>query len=152
MISTHQYINIHELLKITILISLLRRRNLEFRGKFPVRIKIVTGSEPTEQVPHFTYLRCDVTYYTSKDIKVNLNKFRHICRTLTRALKNKPRNETQITFYKVMAVHFWMYRLKSWVLNQKEYCSLRGAEVVYLRSVKGCTRSDCLPSEDIGQN
>ena len=44
-----------------------------------------------------------------------------------------------------------MYRSESCVINQKENTSLTAAEMVYLRSVKGCTRRDCSPSENTGQ-
>jgi hypothetical protein len=36
-------------------------------------------------------------------------------------------------------------------MNQKENSSIKSAEMVYLRSVKGCTRPDCFPSENTGQ-
>jgi hypothetical protein len=36
------------------------------------------------------------------------------------------------------------------ILNQKDYSSLTAAEMVYLRSVKGCTILDCFHNEDIG--
>jgi hypothetical protein len=36
------------------------------------------------------------------------------------------------------------------ILNQKDYSSLTAAEMVYLRSVKGCTRLDCFHNEDNG--
>jgi hypothetical protein len=37
------------------------------------------------------------------------------------------------------------------ILNQKDFTSVTAAEMVYLRSVKGCTRLDCFHNEDIGQ-
>jgi len=41
--------------------------------------------------------------------------------------------------------------VKQKILNQKDYSSLTAAEIVYLRSVKGCTSLDCFHNEDIEQ-
>jgi hypothetical protein len=54
---------------------------------------------------------------------MKLNKFSHIRGTLTRTLKNKTREETQIKFDKVMAVPM--------VLNQKEYSSFMQKWFIY---------------------
>jgi hypothetical protein len=64
-------------------------------------------------------------------------------------LKNKTRKETQIKFYRVMAVP--THGGEAWVLNQKDDSSLTAAVMVYLRSVESCTRLDCFCNEGIKQ-
>jgi hypothetical protein len=44
-----------------------------------------------------------------------------------------------------------MYSSECWVMNQKQNTLLTAAEMVYLRSVKGCTRRGCSPSKNIAQ-
>jgi hypothetical protein len=44
-----------------------------------------------------------------------------------------------------------MYSSEWWVMNQKQNTLLTAAEMVYLRSAKGCTRRGCSPSENIAQ-
>jgi hypothetical protein len=67
----------------------------------------------------FPYLGCDITYDTSTDITMQLNKLRHI----NKNPENKTREETQTEYDKVMAVPF--------VLNQKEYSSLTQKWFIY---------------------
>jgi hypothetical protein len=124
---------------------------MAFRGKFPIRTKILTDNGPTEQLSYFTYLGCDVTYDTNRNIAVKLKKFRHICGTLKGTLKNRTRKETQIKFYRVMAVPPCLYSGETWILNQKDDSSLTAADFAYLNSVRGCTRLDCFHNEDIRQ-
>ena len=62
-------------------ISANKMKTVVFRVKFPVRTKIVIDNEPIEQVSHFTYLGCVVTWNTNKYITMKLSKFRHVCGT-----------------------------------------------------------------------
>jgi hypothetical protein len=77
-----------------------KTKAVAFSRKFPLRTKIVTENELTEQVSHFIYLGCDVT---NKDITMKLNEFRQISSTSKRIAK-KTRKETQIKYCRVMAV------------------------------------------------
>lgn len=61
------------------------------------------------------------------------------------------RKEAQMKFYKVISVPTLLYGIETWVRSQEDYTSRTGAEVVYLRSLKGCTRLDCFHSEGIRQ-
>jgi hypothetical protein len=80
--------------------------------------------------------------------------------------------EIKTRFCKVMAVPTLLYGSETWVLKQKDYSSLTlkqkdyssltlkqkdyswltAAEMVYLRSFKGCTRLECFRNEDIRQD
>jgi len=64
--------------------------------------------------------------------------------------KRKQRRNTN-QFYKMMTVPTLLNGTETKILNQKDYSLLTAEEMVYLRSVKGCTRLDCFHSEDTGQ-
>jgi hypothetical protein len=71
---------------------------MAFKGKFPVRSKINIDNCPLEQVRHFNYLGCDVTYDQDEDVNNKLHKFQNICGTIRRNLKkeNKKGYTTEI--------------------------------------------------------
>jgi hypothetical protein len=48
---------------------------MAFKGKFPIRTKIVIDNNILEQVSHFNYLGNEITYMQEKDIHNKLNKF-----------------------------------------------------------------------------
>lgn len=58
-----------------------------FHGKEPVRAKIIINSKPIEQVLHFNYLGCDISYNYDNDIDRKLNKYQSMCGTIRRTFK-----------------------------------------------------------------
>lgn len=48
-------------------ISQSNTKVMAFRGKFPVRTKIVVGGRILEQVSHFPFLGCDISYEPNDD-------------------------------------------------------------------------------------
>ncbi|XP_039281346.1 uncharacterized protein LOC120350716 [Nilaparvata lugens] len=122
---------------------------MAFKGKWPVRTKIVVGDLILEQVSAFTYLGCTLTYEKDEDIFNKLKKIQYICGTIHRTLKNKVKRVTKLKFYKTMAIPVLMYESESWVVGRKEISRIQAAEMRFLRSVKGCTRLDLLRNEDI---
>jgi len=75
-------------------------------------------------------------------------QFRHMW-NIKRTLKNKTRKETQINFYKVIAVPTYYH--ETWVLNQEDCSSLTATEMVHLRSVKGRT-IQLIATVTVGEN
>jgi hypothetical protein len=65
----------------TLMISTQKTKIMTFKGKFPVRSKINIDNCPLEQVKHFNYLGCDVTYDQDEDVNNKLHKFKNICAT-----------------------------------------------------------------------
>lgn len=76
-------------------ISIPKTKTMAFKGKYPVRIKILIDGQTIEQVEHYKYLGCDVSYDKDKDITNKLCRFQRICGTIKRQLKNKTRKETK---------------------------------------------------------
>ena len=70
-----------------------------------------------EQVSHFQYLGCDITFEEEQDINKKINTYQHICGTIRRTIKGKTRRETQMKFYKVMALPTVLYGAESWTLR-----------------------------------
>ncbi|KAJ4432143.1 hypothetical protein ANN_20759, partial [Periplaneta americana] len=84
-----------------------------------------------------------------RDIDNKISKFRWICGTINRTLKNKTRKETKLKFYKTMAVPVLTYGSESWIIKERDKSKLQAAEMRFLRRVKGCTRRDLIRNEDI---
>jgi hypothetical protein len=72
-----------------------------------------------------------------------------MCGTIKRTVKNKTRTETQIRFYKVMAVSAGLYGSENWVLTEKDKNRIQTVEMRFLRSAMGVTRQDRLTNEAI---
>jgi hypothetical protein len=51
---------------------------MAFEGKHPRRFKIVIDNNVIEQVSHFNYLGCDVSYKYDADLQIKLNKFQYM--------------------------------------------------------------------------
>ena len=52
---------------------------MAFKGKEPIRTKIVIENEVIEQVSHFNYLGYDHTYEYENEVQQKLHKFQYIC-------------------------------------------------------------------------
>jgi hypothetical protein len=65
-----------------------------------------------------------------------LHKFQNIFGTIRRNLKKKTRKDTQLEFYKTMAVSVLMYGREAWTINKKDISRIQSAEMKFLRSVK----------------
>lgn len=52
---------------------------MAFRGKYPIRAKIIIYNEPVEQISNFKYPGNDISYDTNVDIQIKLAKFHSIC-------------------------------------------------------------------------
>jgi hypothetical protein len=69
--------------------------------------------------------------------------------TIEQTVKNKTRTETQIKFYKVMAVSDGLYGSKNWVLAEEDKNRIQAAEMRFLRSTMGVTGQDRLTNEAV---
>jgi hypothetical protein len=90
-------------------ISLTKTKTMAFHGKQSVGTKTVIDNYTLEQVTHFKYLGCDVSYQYDNDVDVKLKKIQNICGTIRSSLHGKTRKDTQLKFYKVMATPTLLY-------------------------------------------
>jgi hypothetical protein len=78
-----------------------------------------------------------------------LSKFQNICGVIARTLKNKTRKETNLKFYKIMAVPVLLYGSETWTLRKRDWNRIQVAEMKYLKAAKGCTSLDQIRNEDV---
>ena len=75
-----------------------------------------------------------------------INRFQRICGTIRKYLK-KSRIDTQMKFYKAVARPTLLYGSEIWLITKWDLTRLEGAEMRFLRSVKGYTRLDKIRNE-----
>lgn len=130
-------------------ISTQKTKTMAFVGADTIRSKIVINDEVIEQIRHFKYLGCDLTYDFSIDVEQKLNKFSRVCGTISRHLKHKTRKDTQLKFYKTIAVPTLTYGSEIWTTTRKQESRIQAQEMKFLRRVKGCTKRDRFRNTDI---
>lgn len=69
-------------------ISAAKTNVLEFRESFQVAIKVVSWNKALEQASSFSYLRYEITYAVIKDVENNINRFKYMCGTTVRNLRD----------------------------------------------------------------
>jgi hypothetical protein len=55
----------------------------------------------------------------------------------------------QIRFYKTLAVLTLLYGKENWILRKRDESRIQSDEITFLRSVKGCSRSERITNDDI---
>ena len=48
------------------------------RSVYPIRIKIRIDNQPIEQVSHFSYWDCDISYHLNNDLSNKLRTYKYI--------------------------------------------------------------------------
>jgi hypothetical protein len=114
-----------------------------------IRSKIVIKDDIIEQVRHFNYLSCDISYERDNDSDNKLAKFRNVCGTVHKYLTHGTRKDTRLKFYKTIAVPILMYGSEAWVHSKREESKIQSSEMLFPRSVKGCSRIDRIKNDDI---
>jgi hypothetical protein len=84
-----------------------------------------------EQVCNFNYLGFKVTYNYDEDLNDTLSKFQNICGVIVRTLKKKTREETNLKFYKIMAVPVLLYGSETWIPRKRDWARIQAAEMKY---------------------
>lgn len=130
-------------------ISTEKTKTMAYKGKYPVRTKIVIEGKSIEQVKYFKYLGCHISFERDIDLDKRLNKFRNICGTIHRHLKNKTRIETRIKFFNTVAVPVLMYGDEARVTSKKDNSKIQAAEMKFLRSTLGYNILDKKKSTEI---
>jgi hypothetical protein len=90
---------------------------MAMKGKTNVRTKIIMNNNTIEQVDSFNYLGYIITVSNNE---IKMNRFHQMCSTVLRILNNKTRKETQIKYYRVMAVRTLTYGSEMWTIIKKK--------------------------------
>jgi hypothetical protein len=59
------------------------------------------------------------------------------------------RKETNLKFYKIMAVPVLLCGSETWTPRKKDWNRIQAAELKYLRTIKGCTKLGHIRNEDV---
>ncbi|XP_039280957.1 uncharacterized protein LOC120350635 [Nilaparvata lugens] len=131
------------------IIALQKSKVMAFKGKWPVRSKIVLENQILEQVKCFNYLACRISFDREDDVSEKLTKFSAVCGAIRRTIGKKTRQATQMKFYRLMAVPIIAYGSEAWVSMKKTESRIQAAEMRFLRAVKGYTKLDYIRNEVI---
>lgn len=146
--------NVYKLEKVTKMfdmkISSAKTKTLAFRGKEPVRSKIVINGKIIEQVRNFKYLGVEISYDGETDIQSKLGKFLKVTGLINRTLRaNKTRRETRIKVYNTLAIPMLTYGSEVWALRKTDKRRLEAAEMRFMRQTAGVTLRDKKRSTEI---
>jgi hypothetical protein len=85
----------HDLYLITIKTSNLTTKTkvIAFKGKYPILHKIILSNSITEQVSHFNYLGCNISYEANYDVNIIINEYVGLLNTKT---TSKERHKVEI--------------------------------------------------------
>jgi hypothetical protein len=78
--------------------------------------------------------------FSDEDLNTKINTFQSMCGVISRTLKTKTRKETNLKFYKVMAIPVLLYGYETWTLKKTDRNRIQAAEIKYLRTVTGCCK------------
>lgn len=94
-----------------------KTKTMAYIWKAPaVRTKPVIDKQVLEQVSHFKYLGCDISYQESNDRDDKVTQFRHICDMIHKSLRNKTRKETRLKFYNTTDIPTSLYANETGVI------------------------------------
>ena len=97
---------------------LKKDESIWFRWKDHLRTKIIINDETLEQVSHFTYLGCSISYQFSNDKEFKLAKFVQLIGTIKRTVFKKLRTETILKIYNTLVLPTFLYGSENWTLKQ----------------------------------
>jgi hypothetical protein len=97
---------------------------MAFKGKDPVRSKIIINDNILKQVSNFNYLGWNLSYNYNRDVQAKLARFQVMCGTIWQILGKQTRKATQLKFYKTMAgkAGYWEAKMKV-VYSRLRWCS-----------------------------
>ena len=130
-------------------ISPHKSKVMAFRGKWPIRCKIVLDDQALDQARDFSYLGCRISFVEEDDVNEKLAKFSAVCGSIRRAIGRKTRQDTQLKFYRTMAIPLIAYGSEAWVPNRRTESRIQAAEMRFLRAIKGYSRLDHIRNENI---
>jgi hypothetical protein len=120
-------------------ISVQKTKLVAFKGRDPVRSKIVIDNKIIEQVNSFKYLGTLITYEKKVDIDNILNEYLKI----TGIIKNMFRpQKTRIKLYNTLDLPAVLYGSENWTIKAKDARRVAAAEMKCMRKTAGCTWTD----------
>ena len=100
------------------------------------------NDETLEQVNHFNYVGCSISYQFSNYVESKMAKFLQIIGTIKRTIFRKVRTETILKIYNTLIVPTFLYGSENWTLTASQRQRIETAEMKLLRHLAGYTLHD----------
>jgi len=115
---------------------------MAFKGRDPVRTKIVIDNKIIEQVNSFNYLGNMISYEKELDIDNKLHNYLKITGILNNEFRlQKTLKKTRIKLYNTLALPVLLYGSETWTIKAKDAGRTTAAEI-YMRIRAGYTWTD----------
>ena len=110
---------------------------MAFKGRDPVRIKIVIDNKTIEQVNSFNYLGNMISYEKELDVDNKLHNLK-----ITGIINNvfrpqKTLKKTRIKLYNTLALPFLLYGSETWTIKARDTRRITTAEIKHMRRTGG---------------
>jgi hypothetical protein len=146
--------SVHKLEKITskygLTISTNKTKTMAFRGRDPIRSKIVMNNKIIEQIHTFNYLGCSLSYEREKDVTTEVSKFLQITEITNKVLKpSEVQRQTRLRIYNTAAIPILLYGSEAWALKEQDKSRVTAAEMKFMRETAKYTWQDHKRNQDI---
>jgi len=119
-------------------ISVQKTKPMAFKGRDPVRTKIVIDNKIIEQVNLFNYLRNMISFEAELDIDYKLNNFLKITGILNNVLRpQKNLKKTRIELHNTLALPVLLYGSETWNIKASGARRITAAEMKHMRRTAG---------------
>jgi len=116
---------------------------MAFKGRGPVRTKIVIDNKIVEQVNLFNYLGNIISYEGELDIDNKLNNFLKITGILNNGFRpQKTLKKTKIKLHNPPALPVLLQGSETWTIKASDARRITAAEMKYMRRTAGYTWTD----------
>ena len=115
---------------------------MAFKGRDPVRTKIVIDNKIIEQVNLFNCLENMISFEGELDIDNKLNNFLKITGILNNVFRPQTNNKTRIKLYNTLALPGLLYGSETWTIKASDARRITAAEMKYMRRTAGYTWTD----------
>jgi len=123
-------------------ISVQKTKSMAFRGRDPVRTKIVIDNNIIEQVNSFNYLG-NISYEKELDIDNKLHNYLKITGILNNFFRpQKTLKKTRIKLYNTLALPVLLYGSETWTIKARDTRRITAAEMKYIRRTAGYIWTD----------
>lgn len=114
-------------------------------GKDGIRTKI--RNKPLQQISHFGFLECEVTYDKDNDYMKKLNRLQSVCWTIAKTFKIKAPLEPQVRLYNILAVPIALHGSEARSTTKVKELRLTTMEMTFLRKIKVICREGRIRNE-----
>ena len=119
-------------------ISVQKTKSMAFKGRDPIRTKIVIDNKIIEQVKSFKYLGNMISYERELDIDNKLNSYLKVTGTLNNVFRpQKTLKKTRIKLYNTLALPVLLHGSETWTIKAGDTRRISAAEMKYMRRTAG---------------